>query len=134
MKRFTLLELMVVIAIIGILITMLMPSLSEAREKGRAAVCLSNHKQLAMLNFTFTGDNDDRTVGSGSHLCSTNGSVEYPTIFNWLYFASRRFVIHACTYIYIYIIYIYDDNVHMYVYVHMIDACVHTCMLFINFV
>lgn len=86
MKRFTLLELMVVIAIIGILITLLMPSLSQAREKGRAAVCLSNYKQLAMLNYSFAGDHDDRAVGSGSYLCGSNGSVEYPNIFNWLYF------------------------------------------------
>ena len=90
MRKFTLLELMVVIAIIGILITMLMPSLSQAREKGRAAVCLSNYKQLAMLNYTFIGDNDDRSVGSGSHLCGSNGSVEYSGIFNWLYFEGQN--------------------------------------------
>ena len=89
MKKFTLIELMVVIAIIGILVTMLLPSLSQAREKGRAAVCLSNYKQLAMLNYSFTGDHDDRAVGSGSHLCGANGSVEYPNIFNWLYFEGQ---------------------------------------------
>lgn len=86
MKKFTLLELLIVIAIIGILVSLLLPSLSKAREKGRAAVCLSNYKQLGMLNYTFIGDNDNRAVGSGSHLCGSNGSVEYPNIFNWLYF------------------------------------------------
>jgi len=49
MKRvkFTLIELLIVVAIIGILASILMPSLSKAREKGRQAVCISNQKQIA---------------------------------------------------------------------------------------
>ena len=49
MKRrsfFTLIELLIVIAIIGILVTLLMPSLAGARETARRAVCMSNQKQL----------------------------------------------------------------------------------------
>ena len=46
MKKFTLLELLIVIAIITILLSLLMPSLGKAREKTKRVVCMSNLKQL----------------------------------------------------------------------------------------
>lgn len=46
-KRFTLLELLIVIAILAILMGILLPVLSSARERGRASSCASNLKQLS---------------------------------------------------------------------------------------
>lgn len=50
---FTLLELLIVIAIIGILITLLIPSMRKAREATKNAVCLSNFKQMSLATYVY---------------------------------------------------------------------------------
>ena len=57
-KGFTLVELLVVVAIIAILAAMLLPALSRARERARAAVCMSNLKQIANAFHMYTLDYD----------------------------------------------------------------------------
>jgi len=58
-RRFTLIELMVVISIIMILMAMLMPAIDAAREKGRSAVCTSNLHQLLLAILSYHQDSDD---------------------------------------------------------------------------
>src|SRR5438270_1344093 len=62
---FTLIELLVVIAIIAILAAILFPVFAQAREKARAASCLSNTKQIALALYMYVQDYDETTPGGG---------------------------------------------------------------------
>jgi prepilin-type N-terminal cleavage/methylation domain-containing protein/prepilin-type processing-associated H-X9-DG protein len=55
---FTLVELLMVIAIIALLIAILIPALSRARGKAEEIVCLNNLKQLQICAKLYSGDND----------------------------------------------------------------------------
>lgn len=59
---FTLIELLVVIAIIGLLLSILVPSLSSARERGRATVCLAHLRTLGQGLVMYSTDHRDQLV------------------------------------------------------------------------
>jgi len=59
---FTLIELLVVISIIAVLIAILIPMLSTAREHGQRVVCLSNLRQLTLAWITYAEENDSKIV------------------------------------------------------------------------
>ena len=59
---FTLTELLIVIAIIGILVALLLPTLAGAKERAQRITCLNNLKQLQACWNMYAHDSDDRVA------------------------------------------------------------------------
>ena len=64
-KAFTLIELLVVVSIIALLIAILLPALSAARDSSRAMLCSSNSRQLHVANEAYATDHHDEYIYSG---------------------------------------------------------------------
>jgi prepilin-type N-terminal cleavage/methylation domain-containing protein/prepilin-type processing-associated H-X9-DG protein len=61
-RAFTLVELLVVIGIIALLISVLMPALSRAREQANAIKCLSNMKQIGIALLMYAEQHKGKTL------------------------------------------------------------------------
>ena len=62
-RAFTLVELLLVIAIIALLVSIALPVLASARKSARTTLCVSNMRQLALASQNYAGDSKGRAAG-----------------------------------------------------------------------
>lgn len=85
-RKFTLIELLIVIAIIGILASLLLPSLERAREYARRTQCINAMRQLVSLHNMFADEHNDFYIGGGKN---DNGSISWHSLLGWIYFRNQ---------------------------------------------
>lgn len=73
-KSFTLIELLIVIAIIAILAALLLPALNQARSKAKSIKCVGSLKQLGSAEQIYSADNDSWSVLT---LCADPWGLEW---------------------------------------------------------
>jgi len=80
-KRFTLIELLITVAIIAILAGLLLPALNSARRKAYTVTCIGNLKQIGQINAGYLGDSNDFIVMPGYTSSDSYypGSTPYPS-------------------------------------------------------
>jgi prepilin-type N-terminal cleavage/methylation domain-containing protein len=83
-RAFTLVELLIVIAIIGVLIALLLAGVQSARESARRTNCANNVKQLGLACQNYHSANNHFPIGAhNSYVCMAGSGQCYP-FYDWM--------------------------------------------------
>ena len=83
-KGFTLIELVVVIAIFGILAALLIPAVSYGKFKGRVTTCTNNYRQFALAAALYAGDDSNGRLPSFELPTNSSQLTNWNTLHPWL--------------------------------------------------
>ncbi|HSU68387.1 MAG TPA: prepilin-type N-terminal cleavage/methylation domain-containing protein, partial [Tepidisphaeraceae bacterium] len=84
-RGFTLVELLVVVGVVTLLIALLLPVLSSAREQARATMCMSHERQLWQGWLLFAADHENRLPGNlDDYSASDSKATSDPAKWDWL--------------------------------------------------
>lgn len=102
-RAFTLIELLTVVAIIGILVSLTAGGLAQAKGRAHRITCLNNQRELGTVWHKFADDNDDRLVLNSNPISSINpvttnipwasGGVHqfYPSVTNEMFITDPQY-------------------------------------------
>ena len=76
--RFTLIEVLVVVAIIGILASLLLPTLRKARKTSKTVLSVNNLKQIYKASFIYADNNDGYLFNANNNSHPVNDSMNWP--------------------------------------------------------
>ncbi|MDZ4817939.1 MAG: DUF1559 domain-containing protein [Planctomycetota bacterium] len=81
-RGFTLVELLVVVAIIGILVAILLPAIQASREAARRTSCINNLRQIALATNSYVSARGYYPPGSESKANPANANMSW-TFYRW---------------------------------------------------
>lgn len=82
-RRFTLIELLTVVAVVMILLGLLLPSLQHARDSARRMSCVNNLRGIGMAFYSYVGDENDCLPTGCYYEPIPNCLVTWVTTLSW---------------------------------------------------
>ena len=86
---FTLIELLIVIAIIAILAAMLLPALNKAKSAAQKSACMANLKQLGLACHTYAGDYNGH-IPVALYYNGGSDIISWDDLLGWLRYDGRK--------------------------------------------